>query len=171
MDVVEGNTVRNWAVELESTIDLERSGWDLHTLKPGDDVTVQGMLARDGSAQIWGSSVVLTASKGRVLEVSAPAKAAVLPAPNLPARPTPRWPDGQPRLGAPPGEKGYWGRPSATFLVEDGVTVEANAHGLLRNIADASTWSVYQSSLPPLCFMACWPVSHCLSLLLFPFEW
>jgi hypothetical protein len=125
MDVVEGNTLRNWAVELESTIDLERSGWGLHTLKPGDEVTVQGMLARDGSAQIWGSSVALTASKRRVLAVSEAAKAAVLPVPNLPARPTPRWPDGKPRLGAPPGEKGYWGRPSATFLVEDGVTLEA----------------------------------------------
>jgi hypothetical protein len=137
MDVVEGGTVKNWAVELESTIDLERSGWDLNTLKPGDAVTIEGMLARDGSPQIWGNSVVLTASKKRVLEVSESAKAAVLPVTNLPARPTPRWPDGKPRLGAPPGDKGYWGRPSATYLVEDGVKVEANAHGLLRNIADA----------------------------------
>lgn len=51
MDVVEGDTVKNWAVELESTIDLERSGWDLNTLKPGDAVTIQGMLARDGSSE------------------------------------------------------------------------------------------------------------------------
>jgi hypothetical protein len=138
MDVVEGGTVKNWAVELESTIDLERSGWDPNTLKPGDAVTIQGMLARDGSSQIWGNSVVLTASNKRVLEVSEAARAAVLPVSNLPARPTPRWPDGKPRLGSPPGDKGYWGRPSATFLVEDGVKVEANAHGLLRNIADAS---------------------------------
>src|SRR5215210_1592750 len=36
MDVIEGNTVTNWAVELESTLDLERSGWDLNTLRPGD---------------------------------------------------------------------------------------------------------------------------------------
>ena len=43
MDVIEGNAVRNWAVELESTLDLERSGWNLTTLKPGDAVTVQGM--------------------------------------------------------------------------------------------------------------------------------
>src|SRR5688500_14954568 len=129
MDVVEGNTVRNWAVELESTIDLERSGWDVNALKPGDAVTIQGMLARDGSPPIWCNSVVLTASNKRVLEVSEAAKAALLPVTNLPARPTPRWPDGNPRLGPPPAEKGYWGRPSATFLVEDGVKVEANAHG------------------------------------------
>jgi hypothetical protein len=144
MDVVEGGTVRNWAVELESTIDLERSGWDPNTLKPGDAVTVQGMLARDGSAQIWGDSVVVTASKRRVLDVSDAARAAVRPVANLPARPTPRWPDGKPRLGAPPDEKGYWGRPSATFLVEDGVKVEANAHGLLRNIADANKVAPFQ---------------------------
>ena len=79
MDVVEGNNVTNWAVELESTIDLERSGWDLNALKPGDAVTIQGMLAQDGRPQIWGDSVVLTASNKRVLEVSAAAKAALLP--------------------------------------------------------------------------------------------
>ena len=144
MDVVEGNAVTNWAVELESTIDLERSGWNLHTLKPGDGVTIQGMLARDGSPQIWGDSVVLTASNKRVLEVSAAARAALLPVANLPARATPRWPDGKPRLGAPPGEKGYWGRPSATFLAEAGANVEANAHGLLRNIADAAKVAPFQ---------------------------
>ena len=34
--------------------------------------------------------------------------------PAAPSRPTPRWPDGRVRLGAPPGEKGFWqpnGRP------------------------------------------------------------
>jgi len=35
---------------------------DLNTPKRGDAVTIQGMLARDGSPQIWGNSVVLTAS-------------------------------------------------------------------------------------------------------------
>src|SRR5678815_626918 len=34
MDVVDGRTVTNWAVELESTLDLERSGWKLNTVKP-----------------------------------------------------------------------------------------------------------------------------------------
>jgi len=137
MDVIEGNAVRNWAVELESTLDLERSGWNLTTLKPGDAVTVQGMLARDGSPQIWGDSVVLTASKKRVLDVSEAAKAFLRPVANLPARATPRWPDGKPRLGPEPGEKGYWARPNATTLMEAGVRVEANEHGLLKNIADA----------------------------------
>ncbi len=144
MDVVDGNTVKNWAVELESTLDLERSGWDLNTLKPGDAVTVQGTLARDGSAQVWGDSVVLTAGNRRVLNVSAAAKAFLRPVANLPARATPRWPDGQPRLGPPPGEKGYWARPSATMLMETGVTAEANEHGLLKNIADAPKIAPFQ---------------------------
>src|SRR3954447_5249763 len=145
MDVVEGTTVKNWAVELESTLDLERSGWNLNTLKPGDAVTVQGMVARDGSSQIWGDSVVLTASKKRVLDVSAAAKAFLRPVANLPARATPRWPDGKPRLGPEPGEKGYWARPSATMLVETGVKVEANEHGLLKNIADAGKVAPFQA--------------------------
>jgi hypothetical protein len=34
--------------------------------------------------------------------------------------PVPRWPDGQPRLGPPPGQKGYWGAASTTSLVEAG---------------------------------------------------
>src|SRR5262245_55740598 len=113
MDVSDGKTVTNWAVELESTLDLERSGWTLNTVKPGDEITVQGMTARDGSRQIWGDSVQ-TATGKRVLNMSEAAKAALLPVANLPSRPTPRWPDGKPRLGPPPGEKGYWGRPSST---------------------------------------------------------
>ena len=144
MDVQEGNTVTNWAVELESTLDLERSGWNLNTLKPGDDITVQGMVARNGSPQIWGDSVVLSPSGKRVLDVSAAARAALLPVANLPSRPVPRWPDGKPRLGPPPGEKGYWGRPSSTALMETGVNVPVNAHGLLRNITDVDKVAPFQ---------------------------
>src|SRR5215467_12934263 len=85
MDVTDGKTVTNWAVELESTLDLEKSGWNLRTVKPGDELTVQGMVARNGSAQIWADSVVLTATGKRVLDVSAAARAALLPTPNLPS--------------------------------------------------------------------------------------
>jgi hypothetical protein len=144
MDVLDGKTVTSWAVELESTLDLERSGWRLNTVKPGDEITVQGMTARNGSPQIWGESVVLTATGKRVLDISAAAKAALLPAANLPSRPVPRWPDGKPRLGPPPGEKGYWGRPSSTVLVQTGANVQMNAYGLLRNIADVDKVAPFQ---------------------------
>src|SRR3954466_6370518 len=109
MDVLEGKIVTNWAIELESTLDLERSGWNLKTVKPGDEITVQGMIARNGSPQIWGDSVVLTATGTRVADVWAEAGAALLPTPTLPARTRPRGSDGKPRLGPVPGEKGYWG--------------------------------------------------------------
>jgi hypothetical protein len=144
MDVLDGKTVTNWAVELESTLDLERSGWRLNTVKPGDEITVQGMVARNGSPQIWGESVVLTATGKRVMDVSAAARAALLPASNLPSRPVPRWPDGKPRLGPPPGEKGYWGRPSSTVLMQTGANVQMNAYGLLRNIADVDKVAPFQ---------------------------
>jgi len=143
MDVTEGTKVTSWAIELESTLDLERSGWNLNTVKPGDALTVQGTVARDGSPQLWGNSVMTAAGK-RVLDMSAAAKAALLPTPNLPARATPRWPDGKPRLGPPPGEKGYWGKPSSTILVQTGANVQTDGNGLLRNIADVDKVAPFQ---------------------------
>ena len=125
--------VLNWAVELESPIDLQQSGWRSDTLQPGDAITVTGILARNGSRQTWGRSIVFNATGRQVLN----AKPAPPPAP-LQARPTPTWPDGQPRLGATPGSDGYWGFPSATVLVEAGAKVEMDEYGLLKNVADAS---------------------------------
>ena len=90
--------LRTWPSSWKAPSNLERSGWNLNTLKSGDAVTIQGMLARDGSPQIWANSVVLTASNKRVLDVSAAAKAALLPVPIYP-RATPRWPDGKPGRG------------------------------------------------------------------------
>src|SRR5690348_12165992 len=60
MNVSESNRLVNWAVELENPLDLERSGWNRNSLKPGDAVTVQGLRARDGSLQVWGNSITLT---------------------------------------------------------------------------------------------------------------
>jgi hypothetical protein len=145
MSVRNGERTTNWYVELESQLDLERSGWTRDSVKPGDAVTVQGILARDGSHQIWGNSVVLTNSKKKVLAMSPEASAFLKPmTSNRPPQPTPRWPDGQPRLGPLPGEIGYWARPSSTLLMENGVKVEANANGLLKNIADADKVAPFQ---------------------------
>src|SRR5262245_11913894 len=58
VNVTRGGAVENWAVELESTVLLDRSGWKHDTLKPGDSVRVNGPTARDGSRQIWGTRVV-----------------------------------------------------------------------------------------------------------------
>ena len=127
------NETLNWAIELESPIDLQRSGWTRDSVQPGDAITVEGIAARNGSRQAWGNSIVMKATGRAVLNVSASA-----PPPLLQTRPTPRWPDHQPRLGASAGgAQGYWGYPSVTALVENGVTVAMDAYGLLRNMADA----------------------------------
>src|SRR5438552_3993565 len=44
-NVSEGNVLTNWSIELDSPIDLQRSGWSKSTLKPGDAITVQGIAA------------------------------------------------------------------------------------------------------------------------------
>ncbi len=134
INVRTGTTVANWAVELESPIDLQQSGWNRESVQPGDSITVQGIAARNGSRQAWGNSLVMSATGRRVLNIT-PAN---LSAP-LASRPTPLWPDGTPRLGPlPGGVHGYWGQPSSTALMEAGVTVPMDAFGLLRNVADAA---------------------------------
>lgn len=122
----------NWAIELESPIDLQQSGWNAQSVKPGDAVRVEGMAARDGTRQVWSTSFVLAATGRQVLNVTprTPPKAS--------GQPTPRWADGRPRLGAAPRASGYWSFPSAPGLVENGVAVAMNTHGLLRNVAEAS---------------------------------
>ena len=57
MNVGTGNNIANWAVELESVIDLQKAGYKRDTLKPGDSISVEGILARDGSRQVWGNTV------------------------------------------------------------------------------------------------------------------
>ena len=144
MEVQNGNDENatvSWAVELESTVDLRRNGWTPDTVELGDAITVEGMAARDGSRQVWGDSVVLTGTGRRVFTFSPPEPPPVDEA----AGPTPRWPDGQPRLGSPPGQAGgYWGFPSATTLVEEGVTVRADRHGLLLDIDDVDEVAPFQ---------------------------
>ena len=41
----------NWAVELESVVDLERSGWSETTVKIGDLMAVEGPIARNREAE------------------------------------------------------------------------------------------------------------------------
>lgn len=167
VNVPRAGGITSWAVELESVVDLRSSGWRQDSAKPGDTVTVEGIVARDGSSQVWAKSMTLGRTGKQVFNVTGQAQ----PSASAAARPTPRWPDGQPRLGPPAGETGYWGHPSATMLVQAGATVQADAQGLLRNPADVDkvaplqTWArglyylrqreflrddpMYQSCLPP----------------------
>ena len=122
-----------WAVELESTIALAASGWSEASLQPGEEIRVEGFAARNGSNQVSGNSVTVTRT-GRPVYVGTNGTPRQRP---VASGPVPRWPDGRPRLGPPPGQTGYWGFPSRGGLVEDGVTVAMDQYGLLENIADA----------------------------------
>ena len=68
LDITEDRTkkVTNWAFEMGSPNGLMRNGWTRNTLKIGEVVTVEGSLARDGTAYGNARSVVL-ASTGKRL--------------------------------------------------------------------------------------------------------
>jgi hypothetical protein len=130
----------NWAVEWASPVDLRGAGWTRDAIKVGDSVTVQGWSARDGSNLISGK--VLKLPSGKQLSdapetEAAPARAA--------SKPTPRWPDGHPRLGVVPGEQGYWAHPSKSSLVDDTAgNIRIDSNGLLANPADADKVAPFQ---------------------------
>jgi len=56
----------NWALEMGPPNGLQRSGWTRNTIKVGDEVIVDGTLAKDGSKQANARSVTM-ASTGRKL--------------------------------------------------------------------------------------------------------
>jgi hypothetical protein len=120
-----------WAVELDSALSLTRNGWSEAALAIGENVTVQGFAARDGSKQISGNSVTTASGKKVYAGTNG-----TPPQRKVASGPVPRWPNGKPRLGPPQGETGYWGNPSRTSLLQDGAKVEMDAYGLLKNIAD-----------------------------------
>ena len=49
VDVKEDGKVTNWEFELGSPNGLMRQGWTRNSLKQGDEITVDGYLAKDGS--------------------------------------------------------------------------------------------------------------------------
>jgi len=126
-----GGSISNWAVEFGNPLELEKNGWKSNTLKIGDVVSVEGLLARGEARQAAATSIVLKASGRKIFTAVAARRPAAA------AAPAPRWPNGHVRLGPPPGGKGYWGTPSAKVLVENIPAKPAmNDDGLLANIAD-----------------------------------
>ena len=57
--------VTNWGAEMGPPHGLQRRGWRRNTLQIGEEVTVNGFLARNGSARLNARSVTLTATGGR----------------------------------------------------------------------------------------------------------
>jgi hypothetical protein len=132
----------NWAVELESTIRLERGGWTENDLSVGDTVSVQGPAAWDGSEQLWGERV--SRSPDGLVLFTLDEQAVDSRLSDRPDGPAPRWPDGQPRLGPPPGQTGYWINTGTGSLVEDGQSIAMDAEGVLANSEDAGRVAPFQ---------------------------
>jgi len=55
----ESGTVTNWNIELGPPLILRRAGWKQDSLKAGDQVTVAGYRAKDGSKMANGTKVTL----------------------------------------------------------------------------------------------------------------
>jgi uncharacterized protein DUF6152 len=129
-----GGAVSNWAVEIGNPLDLEERGWTRTAVRIGDVVSAEGVPARGDVRRARLLSLVVKRTGARVFAGRA---AVARPAAVAAAGPTPRWPDGQVRLGAPAGRRGYWGAASVTTMVESGVSVPMRPDGLLVNLSDA----------------------------------
>lgn len=57
--------VTNWGAEMGPPHGLQRSGWRRETLKIGEEVTVEGFLAKNGSKRVNARAVTLTATGTR----------------------------------------------------------------------------------------------------------
>ena len=68
VDVTDDKTgkVVNWSMEMGNPNALMRAGWTRNTMKVGDTVSIEGSLARDGSAYGNARVVVLVATGQRL---------------------------------------------------------------------------------------------------------
>src|SRR5688500_4848908 len=62
----ETGKVANWGFELASPNGLMRSGWTRLSLKPGDEVTVEGSRAKNGSTVANAQNVILAKTGQRL---------------------------------------------------------------------------------------------------------
>ena len=63
--------VTNWGAEMGPPHGLQRQGWRRDTLKIGEEVTVSGSLAKNGSKRMNARNVKLTATGGAPRELDA----------------------------------------------------------------------------------------------------
>src|SRR5580658_9975063 len=64
----ENGKTSTWRAETPPPNGLYRNGWRQNMLKPGDELTVQGNLAKDGLNLMWASRV--TFADGRVITLN-----------------------------------------------------------------------------------------------------
>jgi hypothetical protein len=69
IDVEDESTgeVVNWALEMGGPNALLRLGWKRDSLTPGDVITIEGSLARDGSPLANATSITMTATGQKML--------------------------------------------------------------------------------------------------------
>jgi len=58
----DAGNVNNWALEMGPPTLLAKAGWNRNTMKVGDEVIVQGILAKDGAKQANARSVTMAAT-------------------------------------------------------------------------------------------------------------
>lgn len=68
---VDSGGVTTWAIEMGSPVVLMRRGWTRNSMQIGDVVTIDGILARDGSSALNAQSVVLDKTGQRLFSRSA----------------------------------------------------------------------------------------------------
>jgi len=61
----EAGNVTNWGAEMGPPHGLQGSGWRRDTLKIGDQITVEGSLAKNGTSNLNARSVTLSSTGGR----------------------------------------------------------------------------------------------------------
>ena len=61
----ETGAVANWGAEMGPPHGLQRSGWRRESLKIGEEVTVEGFLAKNGSKRLNARQVTLSSTGGR----------------------------------------------------------------------------------------------------------
>ncbi len=59
LDVEADGKITNWGLEMGPPNGLERAGWSRNTMQVGDQVVVEGTLAKDGSKQANARSVTM----------------------------------------------------------------------------------------------------------------
>jgi hypothetical protein len=63
--------VTNWGAEMGPPHGLQRQGWRRDTLKIGEQVSVEGSLAKNGTKRMNARNVIVTATGGRPRELDA----------------------------------------------------------------------------------------------------
>jgi hypothetical protein len=68
LDVKDSGKLQNWILEAVGIATLSRSGWTKNIMKPGDEITVTGNPAKNGSPAMRLTKVVLANGKELGLE-------------------------------------------------------------------------------------------------------